>query len=136
MLFLTWLLETVFYAVIACFALYVLLELRMVRLSSKVQRRRLSEICLRPQREEHFFPKVAVLLPVCNESSVITRLVDAACSLQYPAELLEIAILDDSTDSTSDLARALVEERAAQGVPPAAWPRAQAQAWQRAPGGD
>lgn len=114
--FFAWLLEAAFYAVIACFAVYVLLELRMVRVSSKVQRRRLSEISLEPQAVDGFFPKVAVLLPVCNESAVIRRLVDAVCALQYPAELLEIAVLDDSTDDTSDLARALVEERAARGV--------------------
>lgn len=108
--------ECVFYAVIACFAVYVLLELRMVRVSGKVEGRRLSEIPLRPEGEQGQYPRVAVLLPVCNESGVIRRLVDAVCALEYPREQLEIAVLDDSTDVTSDLARSLVEERAAGGV--------------------
>ena len=114
--FFAWLLEWVFYGVIACFAVYVLLELRMIRVSSKAKGCRLSEVCLRPEGEECLFPGVAVLLPVCNESGVIRRLVDAVCALEYPREKLEIAVLDDSTDVTSDLAKALVEEHVARGV--------------------
>lgn len=116
MQFFALLVELVFYAVIACFAVYVLLELRMVRVSSKVERRKLAEISLRSGGEEDFFPRVGVFLPVCNESGVIGRLIVAACHLQYPREKLEIAVLDDSTDITSDLAKSLVDEYAAQGV--------------------
>lgn len=116
MQFLATLMELVFYAVIACFAVYVLLELRMVRVSSKAQRRKLAEIRLRPQGEEEFLPRVGVFLPVCNESGVIGRLIHAACRLRYPREKLEIAVLDDSTDMTTDLARSLVDEYAARGV--------------------
>lgn len=116
MQFFALLMELVFYALIACFAVYVLLELRMVRVSSRAQRRKLSEISLRPEGEEDFFPRVGVFLPVCNESGVIRRLIDAACRLQYPPEKLEIAVLDDSSDITSDLAKSLVEDYAAQGV--------------------
>lgn len=110
------LMELVFYAVVACFAIYVLLELRMVRVSSKVKRRTLAEIGLRPEGGGDFFPKVAVFLPVCNESEVIGRLVDAVCHLRYPREQVEIVVLDDSTDITSDLAKSLVDEHAAGGV--------------------
>lgn len=116
MQFLALFLEFVFYFVICCFAVYVLLELRMVRISSRVERRKLSEIALRPEKGTDFYPKVAVLLPVCNESAVIGRLVDAACNLQYPKEQLEIAVLDDSTDTTSGMAKELVQARAATGV--------------------
>lgn len=116
MQFFALLMELVFYALIACFAIYVLLELRMVRVSSKVERRKLSEISLRPEGVEDFFPRVGVFLPVCNESGVIRRLIDAACQLKYPADKLEIAVLDDSSDITSDLAKSLVEDYAALGV--------------------
>ena len=48
-------------------------------------------------------PFVTVQLPVFNEFYVVNRLIDATCSLEYPREKLEIQVLDDSTDETSDL---------------------------------
>src|SRR5205814_135934 len=45
-------------------------------------------------------PRVTVQLPIYNEQYVVERLVEAACNIQYPRELLEIQLLDDSTDST------------------------------------
>lgn len=113
---LTLVMEWAFYAVVACFGVYVLLELRMVGVSSRVQRRKLAAMSLRPEGEEGFLPPVAVLLPVCNESAMIGRLLDAVCRLRYPREKLDIVVLDDSTDITSDLAKSLVEGHAARGV--------------------
>ncbi|WP_111670419.1 cellulose synthase family protein [Algoriphagus litoralis] len=49
------------------------------------------------------WPKVTVQLPVYNECYVVERLVDAVAKLKYPKELLEIQLLDDSTDQTVDL---------------------------------
>lgn len=55
-------------------------------------------------------PSVTVQLPVFNEIYVLDRLVEAACALRYPRHLLEIQILDDSTDGTAARARALARE--------------------------
>ena len=49
------------------------------------------------------FPKVTIQLPVYNEKYVIERLIDAVCKLKYPKDKLEIHVLDDSTDETSQL---------------------------------
>jgi cellulose synthase/poly-beta-1,6-N-acetylglucosamine synthase-like glycosyltransferase len=49
-------------------------------------------------------PRVTVQLPVYNEATVVERLIDAACRLEYPRHLLEIQVLDDSDDETSELA--------------------------------
>jgi cellulose synthase/poly-beta-1,6-N-acetylglucosamine synthase-like glycosyltransferase len=49
-------------------------------------------------------PRVTVQLPVFNEAGVVERLVDAAARLDYPDHLLEIQLLDDSTDRTGALA--------------------------------
>jgi len=49
------------------------------------------------------WPKVTVQLPIYNEMYVVERLIDAVAQLNYPSELLQIQILDDSTDQTSDL---------------------------------
>ena len=54
-------------------------------------------------------PFVTVQLPIFNEQFVIDRLIEACCNLDYPADKLEIQVLDDSTDSTVETARATVD---------------------------
>lgn len=46
-------------------------------------------------------PKVCVQCPVYNEPLVVEGLLDAVANLQWPADRLEIQVLDDSTDETS-----------------------------------
>jgi cellulose synthase/poly-beta-1,6-N-acetylglucosamine synthase-like glycosyltransferase len=67
----------------------------------------------------HFdeLPRVTVQLPIFNEQYVVERLVDSVCKLEYPREKLDIQVLDDSTDETVEVARALVERYAALGYP-------------------
>lgn len=60
-------------------------------------------------------PRVTIQLPLFNEKYVVERLIQAACSIHYPASLLEIQVLDDSTDETQALARAQVESWKAKG---------------------
>jgi cellulose synthase/poly-beta-1,6-N-acetylglucosamine synthase-like glycosyltransferase len=48
-------------------------------------------------------PVVTVQLPVFNERFVVERLLDLVAALRYPREALEVQVLDDSTDDTSDL---------------------------------
>ena len=62
-------------------------------------------------------PRVTVQLPIFNEQYVIERLLEAVCRLNYPQERLDIQVLDDSTDETVNVARALVERYAALGHP-------------------
>ena len=63
------------------------------------------------------WPRVTVQLPIFNERYVIERLVEAVSRFDYPAELLDVQVLDDSTDETCEVARACVERHAAQGMP-------------------
>lgn len=60
-------------------------------------------------------PKVTIQLPIFNEMYVVERLVDSICKIEYPRELLEIQVLDDSTDETCGIARAVVERNRALG---------------------
>ncbi len=60
-------------------------------------------------------PRVTVQLPVYNEMYVVRRLIAASCEIDYPAELLEIQVLDDSTDETKEITRNCVEEFRAKG---------------------
>jgi cellulose synthase/poly-beta-1,6-N-acetylglucosamine synthase-like glycosyltransferase len=61
-------------------------------------------------------PKVTVQLPIYNEMYVADRLIDAVCRLNYPRELLEIQVLDDSTDETRIVAERAVMRNAATGI--------------------
>jgi cellulose synthase/poly-beta-1,6-N-acetylglucosamine synthase-like glycosyltransferase len=61
-------------------------------------------------------PRVTVQLPIYNEMYVAERLIDAVCKLDYPRELLEIQVLDDSTDETTAVAERAVRRQAAAGI--------------------
>ena len=61
-----------------------------------------------PERWIGELPHVTVQLPVYNEANVVGRLIDAACSLDYPSDRLQIQLLDDSTDETTAIAAARV----------------------------
>ena len=58
-------------------------------------------------------PFVTVQLPIYNEQFVVGRLIEACCRLDYPRDRFEIQLLDDSTDETREVARAIVQRYAA-----------------------
>ncbi|HWZ58128.1 MAG TPA: glycosyltransferase [Gemmatimonadaceae bacterium] len=60
---------------------------------------------------------VTIQLPLYNEIHVAERLIRSACGVDYPRHLLEIQVLDDSTDDTLALSRRLVADYQAAGVP-------------------
>ncbi len=55
-------------------------------------------------------PRVTVQLPVYNEMYVVRRLIAASCGIDYPRDLLDIQVLDDSTDETATAALECVKE--------------------------
>ena len=61
-------------------------------------------------------PRVTVQLPLFNEMYVAERLIDAVVKLDYPRELLEIQVLDDSTDDTVEIASRTVKKYFDQGI--------------------
>jgi cellulose synthase/poly-beta-1,6-N-acetylglucosamine synthase-like glycosyltransferase len=58
-----------------------------------------------PKPAGHFatLPKVTVQLPLYNEMYVAERLLDAVVALDYPKDKLEVQVLDDSTDETTEI---------------------------------
>jgi cellulose synthase/poly-beta-1,6-N-acetylglucosamine synthase-like glycosyltransferase len=62
------------------------------------------------------WPRVTVQLPIYNELFVAERLIHTMAQLDYPRALLEIQVLDDSTDETVDVVRGAVERLRAQGL--------------------
>jgi len=91
-----------------CFFLYVLVVIGLSiygahRIWMIITYLRVRSECQRPAGRFKTLPKVTVQLPVYNERYVVKRLIKAVIELDYPRHLLEVQILDDSTDDTSDI---------------------------------
>ncbi len=96
----------IYYLVLGVLALYGLHRLALVVLYLRTRDR----VPVRPADPEDW-PVVTVQLPLYNEMYVARRLIEAACRLDYPAGRLEIQVLDDSTDETSEIVARVVEEQ-------------------------
>ena len=70
-----------------------------------------------PPRRFEQLPPVTIQLPLYNERYVVERLIDEVVKIEYPKELLQIQVLDDSTDDTAPFAEALVERYRNMGYP-------------------
>lgn len=70
----------------------------------------------RPQGRFDDLPRVTVQLPTYNEGMVAERIIDAACCIEYPADKLQIQVVDDSTDESAQICAARVAYWKAKGV--------------------
>ncbi|MGB8645308.1 MAG: cellulose synthase family protein [Anaerolineae bacterium] len=61
-------------------------------------------------------PRVTVQLPILNELYVVERLINAAALLDWPHNRLQIQVLDDSDDETTQIAQKRVEYLQRQGI--------------------
>ena len=68
-----------------------------------------------PARFEQL-PPVTIQLPLYNERFVVERLLEEVSKIDYPRELLQIQVLDDSTDETRVVGERLVAQYRAQGL--------------------
>jgi cellulose synthase/poly-beta-1,6-N-acetylglucosamine synthase-like glycosyltransferase len=69
-----------------------------------------------PPVQENDLPHVTVQLPIYNERYVVGRLIDAAAQLDYPRDRLQIQVIDDSTDDTTEIAQEIVQKYLVQGI--------------------
>lgn len=76
-----------------------------------------AEVPSAPPSRFESLPRVTIQLPLFNERNVVDQLLEAALKVRYPRELLEIQVLDDSTDDTHPYTEALVARLQAQGHP-------------------
>ncbi len=95
----------IYYTLLAILALFGLHRLHLVLLYFR-NRHRQPE----PPEVPGEWPVVTVQLPLYNEMYVAQRLIDAVCRFDYPRDRLEIQVLDDSTDETSELVAASVAD--------------------------
>jgi cellulose synthase/poly-beta-1,6-N-acetylglucosamine synthase-like glycosyltransferase len=104
------LLLTAYFAVLIVLAIFGCHRYLMVYLYYKHRKKKPLAIA-----DLETLPVVTVQLPIFNEMYVVERLIDAAVRLEYPKDLLEIQVLDDSTDETTEIARRRVEFYRARG---------------------
>jgi cellulose synthase/poly-beta-1,6-N-acetylglucosamine synthase-like glycosyltransferase len=102
-----------YFAVLIILASYGMHRYVLVFLYYKNRKKRVTE----PPGHFDELPRVTVQLPIFNEQFVVERLVESICKLEYPRDRLDIQVLDDSTDETVAVARAVVERYAALGQP-------------------
>lgn len=76
----------------------------------KAHRQKQSAPTQEEQETAQEWPLVCVQLPVFNEKYVVERLIDCVAQLDYPADKLEIQLLDDSTDETVEITATKVAE--------------------------
>lgn len=96
-LFLFWLF------VLLLLLLYVIEELYLLFMALRSKR---VEII---QQKHISLPKVTLQLPLYNERFVVIRLLEHVLTIDYPKELIQIQILDDSTDETSQLIQEFIQ---------------------------
>jgi cellulose synthase/poly-beta-1,6-N-acetylglucosamine synthase-like glycosyltransferase len=103
-----------YYSVLVVLALFGLHRLVLVALYLRTRGRGMPppELPADPMA----WPVVTVQLPLYNEMYVAERLIDAVCQLDYPAERLEIQVLDDSTDETAGIVARVVAGYRARGL--------------------
>lgn len=67
----------------------------------------------KPQIDEN--ATVTIQLPLYNELYVAERLIKATCEIEYPKDKLEIQVLDDSTDETTEIVANIVRQKQTEG---------------------
>jgi cellulose synthase/poly-beta-1,6-N-acetylglucosamine synthase-like glycosyltransferase len=108
-----WTIIVLYFLILTLLAILGLYRVRMV-----YQFWRYRDIKPRPKRQfaEDELPRITVQLPLFNEMYVAERLVAAVAQMDYPRHLLDIQVLDDSTDETVKVAEAVVNQYKAEGL--------------------
>jgi len=70
-----------------------------------------------PRRRFDQLPRVTIQLPIYNEQYVVERLLEETVRIDYPRDLLQIQVLDDSTDETAPFTQRLAVEYREAGFP-------------------
>src|SRR5262249_10536986 len=102
-----------YFTVLIILSIYGLHRYDVIRTYFKYRKNATGE----PAKRWTQLPPVTIQLPIYNERYVVERLIDEVTKIEYPHELLQIQVLDDSTDDTAPFAEALVERYRALGFP-------------------
>ncbi|HTM51057.1 MAG TPA: glycosyltransferase, partial [Bryobacteraceae bacterium] len=108
-----WALLIPYFSILAVLSVYGLHRYDVIRTYFKHRKKATDQ----PQARYEQLPPVTIQLPLYNERYVVERLIDEVTKIEYPKGLLQIQVLDDSTDDTHPYAEALVERYRALGFP-------------------
>jgi cellulose synthase/poly-beta-1,6-N-acetylglucosamine synthase-like glycosyltransferase len=108
-----WALLIPYFTLLGILSIYGLHRYDVIRTYFKHRKNATTE----PPRRFEQLPPVTIQLPLYNERYVVERLIEEAVKIEYPSELLQIQVLDDSTDDTAPFAEALVARYRALGHP-------------------
>ncbi|MGD0014202.1 MAG: glycosyltransferase [Bryobacteraceae bacterium] len=108
-----WAILIPYFVLLGILSIYGVYRYEIIRMYFK-HRKKLSKES--PARFEEL-PRVTVQLPLYNERYVVERLLGEVLKIQYPRELLQIQVLDDSTDETAPFTERLVAQYQAEGHP-------------------
>src|SRR3954453_9441923 len=108
-----WAMLIPFFTVLIILSIYGLHRYDIIRTYFKHKK----NITREPAKRFDPLPPVTIQLPLYNERYVVERLIEETVKMDYPKELLQIQVLDDSTDDTAPFAEALVERYRALGYP-------------------
>jgi len=111
--FFDWAMLVPYFGVLMVLSCYGLHRYAMIRGYMKHRKSFTSE----PPSRFETLPRVTVQLPIYNERYVVERLLEESAKIDYPRELLQIQVLDDSTDDTHPFTRSLVEQYRDAGIP-------------------
>ncbi len=100
-----WSLTTLYLAVLAVVCTYGLHRYWLTYVYYRTRRN-----APRPAARFAELPAVTVQLPMYNERLVAERVIAAACAIDYPADKLQVQVLDDSTDESAEIARRFCEK--------------------------
>src|SRR5689334_5159994 len=113
--FFDWAIMVPYFAVLAVLSVYGLHRYETIRGYMK-HRKRFRESA-EPRMRFAELPRVTIQLPIFNERFVVERLLEETSKIDYPRHLLQIQVLDDSTDDTHPFTEALVGEYRDAGLP-------------------
>jgi cellulose synthase/poly-beta-1,6-N-acetylglucosamine synthase-like glycosyltransferase len=102
-----------YFAILVVLSFYGCHRFEMIRRYLKHKKQVVTE----PSARFAELPQVTIQLPLYNERYVVERLIEEIAKMDYPKHLLQIQVLDDSTDDTQPFTERLVAEYRAMGVP-------------------
>jgi len=108
-----WAILVPYFAILALLSIYGLHRFETIRTYFKHRKNAVAG----PATYFERLPPVTIQLPLYNERYVLERLIDETVKIEYPRELLQIQVLDDSTDDTHSFADALCQKYRSMGYP-------------------
>ncbi|MFT5778043.1 MAG: cellulose synthase/poly-beta-1,6-N-acetylglucosamine synthase-like glycosyltransferase [Crocinitomicaceae bacterium] len=105
-----------YFACLVLIIFYSILQLSLAIAYVRHRKKKVIAIEEGPVYDPTNTPMVTIQLPMYNELYVADRIIETIAAFDYPADKLQIQVLDDSTDETKELIAEKVAEVAARGI--------------------